>query len=358
VLFVSYKLDAKVVPSFQQSQFRDLPATFIGSSKMEDLPDELHLMILSFLEPEVWRATKFSNYRLVSRRFAHIGGQYMFETFQFRPTKAAKERMETIVQAGLARWIKVLDCGGKLDDKPEDTNENVFKEIVTGFSTAGSPIQHLAAQNMSASTFQADDMPLSIRTKLIELDLHIRATSGGPPEVNMPSFSAIVESLTQLEELYLIFGHGNDWWGWSRAPRIWDLLPLEPFKWEKLRMISLHHLSVTSDAVVGLLQAHSVTLCWFQFQGFHMLQPDGTEDMDEDVDRPREWCEKAWRSVFAQIGKMEKLLHGEIYQGDAFSVKGWKVPVDCDGRKVVIKTDLVKWLEGGKEAYEQLEGLE
>jgi hypothetical protein len=55
---------------------------------------------------------------------------------------------------------------------------------------------------------------------------------------------------------------------------------------------------------------------------------------------------------------MEKLLHGELYQGDSFSGKGWKVPVDCDGRKVEIKTDLVKWLEGGGEAYEQLEVLE
>jgi hypothetical protein len=107
--------------------------------------------------------------------------------------------------------------------------------------------------------------------------------------------------------------------------------------------------------VIDLLQVHASTLCCFQFRGFYPSKPDGTED--NDVDGSREWCEGPWRSVFAQLGKMEKLLDGELYRGASLFAKGWNVPVECGGRKVEIETDLARCLEGGDDAYEQVQVL-
>ncbi|KAF2818791.1 hypothetical protein CC86DRAFT_460922 [Ophiobolus disseminans] len=84
---------------------------------MTPLPDELHLMILSFIDPRDWHVSKYGNYRLVAKKYAHVGAQVMFESFQFRPTVRALERMENILGVGLGKYFKMLDYEGEVREE-------------------------------------------------------------------------------------------------------------------------------------------------------------------------------------------------------------------------------------------------
>jgi hypothetical protein len=333
---------------------------------MDSLPDELHLMILSFLDPKEWRVTKYAQYRLISRRFAAIGAQKMFESFQFRPTTTALVRMNNMIDAGLARYIQTLDFEGEVDlerQSPDHTNYlvpvkteelrfQIFREIMHGFAHAKSPVEWIGAHHFPSSFFREDNMPTAF-SHVKNLDLRIDAGPKVDAHRGVQRLRHYVESLSRVEMMDLAFGEEKDWLASRyKPPMLQDVIPLDGFRWTKLRCLCLEYLMITDAEVISLLAAHAATLKCFHFKGFRMVR--GKIVALNDRDFQRKWWENeqlGWRNTFAQIARMEVLKHASLSSLSPRvqeEEKVWKVKMQNDGRTIDVKTDLVKWLEQKK----------
>jgi hypothetical protein len=309
---------------------------------MESLPDEINLLIVSFIDEAEWRVTKYSSYRLVTRQFARIGAQHMFESFQFRPTEAAIERMNSIATSDLSRYVKVLDFDGELEAADgtlvavsEDVRIQLFTKVVWGFSQVKSPIAFLNAQHLPRNIFQSDAMPNQL-TNITTLDLMIDAATELPDDdevyVKVSALKTFLARLHKLERLNLRFGQDNDWSEWNMPPAVKEVMP-SGHTWAYLRSIQLECVSVMADDIIQLLAKYEGTLECFHFRQLHLSDVDSPVEWDnEDAaeqDGPKR--ELAWRSIFEQISKMESLQHGEVRRRSAKPLK-------------LIKTDVMEWL--------------
>jgi hypothetical protein len=329
---------------------------------MDSLPDELHLLILSFLDPDEWRVTKYAQYRLVSRRFAAISAHVIFETFQFKPTTTAIDFMNNMVAADLARYVKTLDFDGEIKRerqsyhnnhyvpvKAEEIRFQNYREIVRGFAAAKSPIEWICALHFPWSFFRGDNMPAAF-TQLKNLDLSIDIGPEDEAHRGVQRLRSFVECLPRLEMMALAFGEEADWKASRlRLPMLRNIMPLEGFRWTKLRILYLEFLQITEAEVVSLLAAHAATLTCFHFTGFRMVRTKILTTNDRDFQR--KWWENEkseWRKIFAQIARMDVLKHATLSSLNpqrAKEEKVWKVKMESDGRTINVTTDLTKFLE-------------
>jgi hypothetical protein len=330
---------------------------------MDTLPDELHLAILTFLDPDEWRMTKYAQYRLVNRRFAALGAQMMFESFQFRPTTTAIDLMNNVVAAGLARYVKTLDYDGKViheSQSPDHTNDSVlvyaeqmrvqnYREIVHGFAAAKSPIDWISAQHCPPLFFREDNMPATF-TQLKNLDLHIYPDPKDNTHRGVQRLRHFVKSLPRLEMMTLAFGEYGDWEAKRfQFPMLRNIIPLDGFSWPKLRVLYLEFLMIAEAEVVSILAAHAATLKCFHFQGFRIVRTKILATNERDFQR--QWWENeqsVWRNIFAQIARMDVLQHATLSSLNLRrrqEEKVWKVKMESDGRTIDVTTDLAKFLE-------------
>jgi hypothetical protein len=330
---------------------------------MDTLPDELHLMVLSFLDPDEWRVTKYAQYRLVSRRFATISAQVMFESFQFKPSTTAIDSMNKLVAAGLARYVKTLDFDGEVKSerqssyhtnhyvpvKTEEIHFKIYREIVLGFATAKSPMECICAQHLPSSFFREDNMPAAF-TQLKSLDLRIDMDPEDEAHRGLQRLRPFVERLPCLEMMTLAFGEEADWEARRfKLPMLQDIIPLDGFRWTKLRTLCLELLWIREVEVVSLLAAHAATLTCFHFTGFRMMRTKIPTTNDREFQR--KWWENErseWRNIFAQIARMNVLRHATLSSSSprkAKEEKLWKLKIESDARTIDVTTDLARFLE-------------
>lgn len=242
----------------------------------------------------------------------------------------------------------------------------VLASIASGFRDAEVRIELLQAQNLPFSFFSSSpvqdivegggageaftracesvkDLTLwfSDRNVVHWPDWHVHGTVRAlrNTESNLRTFLA---SLGQLEILAVAFDNGT----FSRSGHgLCAVLPTMHI-WSKLSSIHLDWLYVEGPELVTLLANHAETLRCIHWSGMVMRT-----DMAGDKKK------RQWREVFQQIGSMD-LRHGGVFEGWSFGSEeeqakfgDWKGK-GRGGREVVIRTDLMKYLEGGEEKEE------
>jgi hypothetical protein len=310
---------------------------------IDDLPDEIHLTIAGLIDPREWRATKYSSYRLTSRRYARIGAQKMFENFQFRPTTDALVRMDGMINAGLAKWVHCLDYEGDKESRSPGgkiMHTRIFRDVVLGFARAGSPFNWLGALQLNRKGVLEGAEMASACEKLTMLDMHFVGFVAGRDEAACRAF---VRGMAGLETLTLSFDdqyasrygsrHPDDA---REPPRMEDVLPAGEHVWPRLRCVVLEWLVVAESELSGLLQRHAVTLESLYLKGLVLHVPEGEE---REV-----WVGRSWRRLFAQIARMGVLKHGDVTNTAPENGVVWKVKVEGQEREVEIRTNLTRWL--------------
>jgi hypothetical protein len=299
------------------------PNTLRLHATMDSLPDETLLTIASFIDPDNWRSTQFANFRLVSRRYARIGAQVMFESFQFHPTTFALERMRGVVATGLDRWITCLDYDGDTVDRNGNHSAlqtTVFGDIVLGLARAESNFTWVAAWNLHAAVFSVVDLAPAC-SNITMLDLHFSGFTLTPEF--LPRVKEFTQSLVQLEMLTLSFGFLD-------YERDHDPPRLDTHAWPKLRCMVLEYVVARESEMVALLQNHAATLRCFHFKGVKLEHGD-------------------WRRVFTQVARIEHLKHGSLSCLNNLRIfddeVAWIVEMEGQKRKVEIMTNLARWLK-------------
>lgn len=251
---------------------------------MNSLPDELHVRILSFLDPD-------ANCHLVSRRYVEIGAPIVFESFQFHPTDAALERMKNIAGSKLARYVTCLEFEGEVEGEYdhlisyEDTipsrarceqaeydarvfaaklkeqereaqieavavrDAKTFHDMVIGFSCAGRPIAELVALNVRQA-FESDPEFKEACKSLTYLHLHINADNEDPGLLDRLEY--FVKDLAHLEDLALIIGEHDGWY--TRSVELHNITPQESPIWTQLRTVELGHFGFIVDDLIEMLR--------------------------------------------------------------------------------------------------------
>jgi hypothetical protein len=308
---------------------------------MDSLSVELHLLIISFLNPCEWSMTKYATYRLINRRCAQIGAQKMFYSFQFRPTTATLERMRKIINAGLAQWVVQLDCEGEHYNREgtySSLHRTVFQEVVLGFARAKSPITQLGGVSLDRAPFLTGNITpafLDACVNLTHLDLHFNRSMGRNTGVH--DFVQRLEYLQILtisscnNDKELVIGRNPEYIGKAHdLPVLTDYMPLYC---GKLRFLSLEQFGITEEETIALLRNHAGTLTSFNFQSCGLVGES----------------KEAWRRIFGEIGRMTRLREGKfvslVGDGEYYRERGWKVVIEGQGREVEIETNNVRWLE-------------
>ncbi|KAF2830275.1 hypothetical protein CC86DRAFT_367091 [Ophiobolus disseminans] len=296
---------------------------------MTPLPDELHLTILSFINPCDWRVSKYSNYRLIAKQYAHVGAQVMFESFQFPPTVRALERMENILSVGLGKYFKTLDYedelprneeGVKMVEGEGEQEENkeeqevdaeeeemqyiddsdqeppphllhppaprsslqttVFTTVLTAFHAAKAPINYIDAQKLHASALP---LPLSLTpflANLTQLELSVEISEFHPcPEMGI---RALVANIPALEGLHLRFANDQRWHdSWRDPPALWAIVPLHDGAWGRMKSISLTYVTATESELIQLLSVLPQTLTCFHFEHIKLVKDSHSQSTYE-----------------------------------------------------------------------------
>lgn len=338
-----------------------LPPT--GTDHLTSLPDELQVLILSFLDPHEWRATKFANYRLTCRRFAAIGAQSMFESFQFYPTNTSKDRLKAIANSKYKKMVNTVDYDGEVKDKEGlvvetdiSTGINLFRKAVEIFAPTLKVICALNLHRALVNPLVLTPTFVEACMNLTNLDLHFtygpNSALAHPGLFDAPQLRSFVERLERLEHVMLGFGENGKWncdKSWTDPPRI---LPLR-LNCPKLHCIHLKFMTATEPDLLSFLAHLPPTVRDLGFDGLKLVSHDPTKVWANRAD----WHPAAWKRVFQQIGLMSGLEQGRVY---TLGVDPWEdnaawtiqMEGEAGKRDVEIKTHLVEWLAKAPELVE------
>jgi hypothetical protein len=312
---------------------------------MESLPDELQCAIASLLPT----TTDLAAYRLVGKRFAHIGAESLFERFECGPNTSTLTRLHHLLQSPLGRCVKTIDYKGTpafhdpMTPHGHAFDVQVFEKVVKGF---GQQLRTLWVPNIRPEVFaEAVDEEFVLVCKRLTcltlcFDRPPQQTSRRTARLKQDlekKLCRILRGLGNVDDLTL---HLDDSLGESgsveRLHRLSDVIPMECV-WSNLRRFEIYAFVTTPKDLVHLLKAHKDTLRCVHLDHIVLNLREG-----EDGGR-------AWREVFEVLRGMEELDHGTVLARDgkgereAWMIKG------SSGRDVVIMTNLRPELAGGVE---------
>jgi hypothetical protein len=100
---------------------------------MDTLSDEIHCIIAKYLGEQHMGA---ANYRLINKRCANIGAQYLFDHFLCKPSTQCLERLRYFQRANFNRHIRTIDWTSDPDSAHHEDETNlgsrvhIFRDIV------------------------------------------------------------------------------------------------------------------------------------------------------------------------------------------------------------------------------------
>jgi hypothetical protein len=279
---------------------------------MDLLPTELLHQIALHLPP-----SDLPNYRLISRLYASIGADLLFENFLFQPTDASTARTASILASTIKKCVKVLDYEGSGGDWSVPQKVTHFLHVVAAFLATHAPIDTLGALNLRIEVFA--DFPACAH--LATFDVRFECLDAPTQTQTQRSLRAFLAQLTQLQNLALGFR--------GAAAPVWlrDVVPAESV-WVRLKHVQVEDVCVTEEEFSALLANHARTLRSVYFRD--LVMGEGT-----------------WRGVFGRLGDMEKLEWAginEVEQEGCARADGEEWRVERRGGELVVKTNLRRWL--------------
>lgn len=279
--------------------------------------------------------------------------------------------MRCIQQSPFKRHVKIIDFTSDVesDGYEEETflgpRVGIFWEAAHAFPN----LTTFSGLNLRYETFSEqffDNKSVYACRNVTHLDLNFFASK---PDFDswiydstyrcafQANLQKLLLSTTHLTMLNLNFGPDRYWQNDNlfNSHRIWDYIPKNK-TWEKLRFLLIGRVAITESDIVALLQRHSKTLESFHFSGLVLFKSRGGmgDDWSMKSSERNKWREESWKRIFQQFGSLKKVRHGSVDEMACFNTgNDREVRVIVEGREVVIKTNLKRYLDGAGQGNDQ-----
>jgi hypothetical protein len=283
---------------------------------MDLLPTELlHQIVLHLPSSDI------PNHRLISKRHASVGADFLFETFLFRSTDATTARTASILATNLKQCVKALDYEGQGASWSLAQKTSHFAHVVEAFFAANAPIDTLGALNLRIEVF-GPAMPrfAPACANLARFDVRFECSGAAQTQRSLREFLA---GLTQLKHLALGFRGAVA----GKAVRLRDVVPLECV-WARLKDLQMEDVHITEEELSALLGNHARTLQTMYFR--NLVMEEGT-----------------WEGVMRRLEDMVKLKDAGINEVECDGcarADGEEWLVKNGGGELLVKTNLRRWL--------------
>jgi hypothetical protein len=263
---------------------------------MDSLPTELFLQIASYLPP-----SSAPSFRLVNKRFAAIFAAPLFAFIPFTPTRDLPQRLAHLTSPHLLSHIRGIDYFGARADTPP----GVFAHIVGSLMRAGAPLTTLHAAGLMPQEFKSLDVfPADACARVRDVRLcmlsqrcvPVELTRRGLLEKYLRNIGVFVQRCEGLEVLVLMLSDEHRW------VAAWQARFLVSLEWvvgraRRLRKLHLVFAWATEAELVRFLESGAERLEYLYLRCFQLRSKEEVEG----------WEEGAWRRIFKQLAKMQRL---------------------------------------------------
>jgi hypothetical protein len=283
---------------------------------MNLLPAELLHQIAMHLP-----SSDIPNHRLISKRHASVGADFLFETFLFRSTDATTARTASILATNLKQCVKALDYEGQGATWSLAQKTSHFAHVVEAFFAANAPIDTLGALNLRIEVFgPAVPRFAPACANLARFDVRFECSGAAQTQRSLREFLA---GLTQLKHLALGFRGAAA----GETVRLRDIVPLECV-WARLKDVQVEDVHITEEELSALLGNHARTLQTMYFR--NLVMEEGT-----------------WEGVMRRLEDMVGLKDAGINEVECDGcarADGEEWLVKKRGGELLVKTNLRRWL--------------